>query len=153
MLKSYMISANGQTHPWCNSFDFNRVVLATTSAVLGPLPLFMQGCAVCLLLINASAVELAKIKKETFFSNHNKARNADTQTAAQQINRTLQLCYRQALGRSLFLYFKDKCKYHEQHELLLSKLTSIPIFHLCFESQFFNQKQKWGETDTDGLHM
>lgn len=107
MLNSSMTWAKGQTHPWCDVFDFSGVVLATSSAVLGPVPLFMQGCAVSS-LDKCQHCRALKNKEETFFNNHNKTRSADTQTAAQQINKNLELCYVQALSRSFFLYFKEE---------------------------------------------
>lgn len=49
-----------------------------------------------------------KNKEKTFFRNHNMTRNADTQTATEQINKNLQLCCIQALCQSLFVYFKER---------------------------------------------
>lgn len=47
-----------------------------------------------------------KSKEKTFFSNHKKTRNADTQTAARQIKKNLQLCYVKAISKRFFLHFK-----------------------------------------------
>lgn len=47
-----------------------------------------------------------KNKEKTFFNNHNKTRNTDSQTAARQINKNLQLCCVKTLSRSFSCILK-----------------------------------------------